>query len=202
MTDTHISPATMSGWAVSDAERAVLLEALDEIQLRSKYWLLDELEHVTSVRDATLVVLGGWCGVLPWLLHRSRGWSPQLAVSVDIDPAVCSIGARTTGRETPRLHFLCQDVHRLDYARLARDRRLVLVNTICEHLSDFAGWRRLVPSDTLVVLQSNNYRGCPDHVNCVDSSEQLADDAQLATVDFAGSLELSLFTRYMVIGRT
>lgn len=202
MIDTHISPATTRGWAVNDAEREVLLASLDEVQVRSKYWLLEELERVASVRDATLVVLGGWCGILPWLLYRSRGWSPQLAVSVDIDPVACSIGARTTGRETPRLHFLCQDVHSLDYARLARDRRLVLINTICEHLSDFSGWRRLVPPDTLVVLQSNNYRGCPDHVNCVDSPEQLAHDAALTAVSSAGALELSLFTRYMVIGRT
>ena len=143
---------------------------LDEIQLRSKHWLLDELEPVAPLTDATMIVLGGWCGVLPWLLYRRRGWVPQLTVSVDVDPVACSIGARTTGRETPRLHFLCQDVHRLDYDRLATGHRLVLVNTICEHLSDFAGWRRLVPPGTRVVLQSNDYRGCPDHVNCVDSA--------------------------------
>jgi hypothetical protein len=187
---------------LDDGERAVLRDALDEIQLQSKLWLLDELERVTSLQDTTLAVLGGWCGVLPWLLHRTRGVNYRLAVSVDIDAHACSIGARTTGRDTPRLYFVCQDVCELGYERLAVDHQLVLVNTICEHLADFDRWRRRLPGGTLVVLQSNNYRLCPDHVNCVDSAEQLAEDAGLRSVHFTGERPLSLFTRYMVIGRS
>ena len=187
---------------LDDLERRVLTDALDDIQLRSKHWLLDELDHIDTLTDATVLVMGGWCGVLPWLRYATGRPSPAMTVSVDFDERACRIGAQVIGPVTPALYFLCQDIHRLDYARLATGRRLVIVNTVCEHLPDFAGWRRLLPPGTLTILQSNDFRGCPDHVNCVDSASELAAAADLPEVSFVGSLPLSLFTRFMVIGRT
>jgi hypothetical protein len=187
---------------LSSAERGVITDAVDDIQLRSKRWLLDELDDIDPLTDSTVLVMGGWCGVLPWLRHVSGRATPAMTVSVDFDERACRIGARIIGPTTPSLYFVCQDIHRLNYARIARGRQLVIINTVCEHLPDFAGWRRLVPPGTLTVLQSNDYRGCPDHVNCVDSAAELEAAADLSEVTFVGSLPLSLFTRFMVIGRT
>lgn len=183
-------------------ERATLADAIDDIQVASKLWLLDQLAAVEPLAGSTVLVLGGWCGVLPWLHHVTGGLAPALALCVDSDARACSIGRRAVAPATPSLRFVCQDVYRLDYARLAEGGRLVVINTICEHLPDLPRWRAMLPPGILTVLQSNNYRGCPDHVSCVDSAGELGEAAQLQRLDYEGALPLSLFTRYMVIGRS
>jgi hypothetical protein len=188
--------------ALDRAERAILAAAITDIQVRSKLWLLDQLFELAPGGARTILVLGGWCGVLPWLAQLT-GRGPAAAwISIDRDPKACAVGRRAFGAAAPHLSFVCHDIYELDYPRLVRARELIVINTICEHLHDFARWRSMLPEGVLTVLQSNDYRGCPDHVSCVDTTAELASRARLGQVFYQGSLALSLFTRFMVIGRT
>jgi hypothetical protein len=105
------------------------------------------------------------------------------------------------GSVYPNVEYACADVMELDYARLAGEPGTVIINTICEHLPRFAAWRDRLPAGQLVVLQSNNYFACPDHVNAVPSLAVFAQQARLREVLVEDTLPLPLMQRYMLIGR-
>jgi hypothetical protein len=182
-------------------ERSTLSIALLDEQVYSKLWLLEQLFTLEPFDRATILVLGGWCGVLPWLAHLTGRGAAATWVSVDFDPTAGAIGRRVFGGVVPNLSFECRNIYDLDYKRLAQEQPLVVINTICEHLANFGTWRSMLPEGVTTVLQSNNYRGCPDHINCIDTIEELVAAADCKELLFAGALPVTLFTRFMVIGR-
>ena len=64
----------------------------------------------------------------------------------------------------------------------------------------FTDWFNLIPTGKLVALQSNNYFEIDDHVNCVNSLDELKHQAPLSNIIYEGELELEKYTRYMLIG--
>jgi hypothetical protein len=185
--------------ALPPAERTGLVEAFDEIQVRSKLWLIDELARVRDLGEVELLVLGAWYGVLPLLCNLRLERPPARMVCVDLDPHPCQVGAEVIGSLYPNIRYRCADVMTYDY-RAPGDRTTVVVNTICEHLPAIAQWWHRLPPGQLVVLQSNNYFPCPDHVNCVRSVDEMKAQTPLAEILFEGALPLPLFDRFMLIG--
>jgi hypothetical protein len=185
---------------LSAPDRAELAAAMDEIQLRSKLWLIDQLGRHRDLSASCLVVLGAWCGILPLLVNWQLERRPPTMRCIDIDARATELGSRVVGACYTNVEFRRADVMDLDYAALGRDPRTIVVNTICEHLPRFDAWRQRLPDGLLVVLQSNNYFLCPDHVNAVHSLDELKQQARLSTIVFEGSLPLSVMDRYMLIG--
>ena len=66
-------------------------------------------------------------------------------------------------------------------------------------------WRELnapVQKNPLLVLQSSNDDQYEDHINCVQSEEELIDQARIKHVIYSGARTLpNKSTRFMVIGR-
>jgi hypothetical protein len=59
-----------------------------------------------------------------------------------------------------------------------------------------------VNDDALYILQSSNDTQYDDHINCVNDADELADQANLAEILYAGEKLLpNGMTRFMVIGR-
>jgi len=80
----------------------------------------------------------------------------------------------------------------------------LVINTSCEHMFPMKKFRELNGgnSNPIYVLQSSNDRQYDDHINCVDSADELADQAEIVDVMYSGEMKLSNgMTRYMVIGR-
>ena len=77
----------------------------------------------------------------------------------------------------------------------------LVINTSCEHLEDFAGWYRQVPAGQLMVLQSNDYFACREHVNSVADLAAFRAQAPMREVLFAGQRAMRHYTRFMLIGR-
>jgi hypothetical protein len=76
-----------------------------------------------------------------------------------------------------------------------------VINTSCEHVLGLTDWWAHVPPGQLVVLQSNNYQGCPDHVNCVHSLGQFKHQVPMSDVLFEGVLHpADDLDRFMLIG--
>jgi len=186
--------------ALPAAERRSLVEAFDEVQVRSKLWLIDELAPLVDLRRVELLVLGGWYGALALLCNLRLSSPPVRMLCVDLDPQPCQVGERVIGSLYPNIDYRCGDAMAYDYAAGASSPRVV-VNTICEHLPDIAGWWHLLPAGQLVVLQTNNYFPCPDHVNCVHSLAEMKEQTPMSEVLYEGLLPLSLFDRFMLIGR-
>jgi len=58
-----------------------------------------------------------------------------------------------------------------------------------------------VPAGQLIVLQSNDYYACREHVNCVPDLGAFQAQAPMTLVLFAGARPLRRYVRFMLIGR-
>lgn len=182
-------------------ERRGLADALDEVQVDSKRWLIANLADHRDLSECSLVILGGWYGVLPLLVNWLAASPPRLMRSIDMDETVGAAGERLIGALYDNIEYQTADVMALDYQEIAGLPDPIVVNTICEHLPDFAGWWERIPRGQFVVLQSNDYFPCPDHVNCVHDLDEFKAQAPMSETLFAGVLPLSLMKRFMLIGR-
>ena len=75
-----------------------------------------------------------------------------------------------------------------------------VINTSCEHITNFQQWFLRIPSKTLCVLQSNDFVDCDQHVNCVNDLYAFANQTPLDKVLYEGKLGLEKYTRFMRIG--
>jgi hypothetical protein len=58
----------------------------------------------------------------------------------------------------------------------------------------------MLPDGILVVLQSNNFKEGDGHINCVESIEEFKEQAPMSVSYFEGTLNLSNYNRFMLIG--
>ena len=172
-------------------------DALSSGQLKSKQWLLDvfaeELQQeIDNCELSTAVVVGGWVG---FIAHALDAGDPLFTVdSLDLCGNATKVAANTLAECKGRA--IKGDMYDFDYSKYQ-----CVINTSAEHISDMPSWINLVTPGTFVVVQSNNARHVPDHVNCVDSSDELTALLGLSAVFYADELVFPMYTRYMVIGR-
>lgn len=163
-----------------------LRDAWSTGQLISKEWLLREIKRF-DIDD--VLVVGGWFG----LLARAIQFETQAqTTTLDIDGIAHTVASRVMGDPNHSLHA---DMYKVDYSPYS-----CVVNTSLEHIGDPRAWSKLVYPDTIVVAQSNNARHIKEHINCVDSADELATSLNLRDIHFAGELVFPMYTRYMVIG--
>jgi hypothetical protein len=168
--------------------------------MASKRWLAESLARCGATDLGRVAILGGWFGALAAVLLHDRRFAIQSIVSVDIDPA-CEAIARSlnaTHVETGRFDARTADMREVDYAREAFD---LLVNTSCEHVDGFARWYERIPRGQLLVLQSNDYVACAEHVNCVADLDAFREQTPMRSVLFEGARRMKRYTRFMRIGR-
>ena len=147
------------------------------------------------------MILGAWFGLLAILLDRLSSSPPAQILCVDIDPDVCALASRLLAVLPTPPAVLCADMMTLDYEALSAAGPTVFVNTSCEHLPDVAGWRDRVPRGAQLVVQSNDNRGCSEHVSCVPDLDAFERQVRLSTIDYKGTLPLKRFRRFMLVGR-
>lgn len=189
--------------------------SLNKNQLRSKRWLLRELRRVHPGPLGTVYVLGGWYGVLAAMLLADEHMEADRVVSFDLDAECEDVASALNHRHVAENRFLAitRDMTTLDY-RADLDPRArgtdesdsgtlkadLVINTSCEHLDDFRRWYERVPRGTLMVLQSNNFFSCEEHVNCVPDLAAFRLQAPMNPLLSASSLALKRYTRFMLIG--
>ena len=185
-------------------------------QLQSKLWLIDELKKC-NVELGTVFLCAGWYATLATMLFESDIKVDKVR-SFDIDPSCIDI-AETFNKpwfmETWRFKSITQDIMDIDYdthkwqswsnannrmSRPITDTPDTIINTSCEHISDFAEWYAKIPDGKLVVLQSNNFFKVAEHVNCVNDIEEFKSQAPMSQVLYSGKLALPKYKRFMRIG--
>ena len=77
-----------------------------------------------------------------------------------------------------------------------------MINTSCEHVPDLHRWYARLPDGQPVVLQSNDYFACSEHVNCVSNLAEFARQVPLRDLRYEGERKMRRYTRFMRIGRT
>ncbi len=184
-------------------------QSLNLGQVSSKKWLLDSLVDAGEVNLGVIYILGGWYGVLGAMLLHDPRFSIDKVVSVDID-AQCKPIADALNRthvECGKFESVTADVYHLDYSQMfSRSGKKpgkpdLLINTSCEHLSDFDRWYDRIPPQTLMVVQSNDYFSCDEHINCAVDLEAFVRQAPMSEVMYQGQMKLKKYTRFMQVGR-
>jgi hypothetical protein len=155
-----------------------------------------------------ITILGGWFGVLGAVLLHDPRFSIGKVVSVDIDPRCAAIAESLNATHVRMGKFAARtaDMLEIDYpppgagaAGTAPDD--LVVNTSCEHLAAFGRWYGRIPSGKRLVLQSNDYFACDQHVNCVPDLATFRAQAPMREVLFAGERKMRRYVRFMLIGR-
>lgn len=192
--------------ALSQHDQPALGAALNRNQIASKMWLADALHDTVGPSLGRVRILGGWFGVLAAVLLHDRRFTIGGIESIDIDPACApvALAVNATHARTGRFTARTGDMLEIDYRVSAADAGEspnIVVNTSCEHLVAFDRWLARIPPGQWLVLQSNDYFACPEHVNCVPSLAAFRAQAPLSEVAFAGERRMRRYTRFMLIGR-
>lgn len=188
-------------------------DALSWGQLRSKRWLIDQVQHL-DLKLGTVFVCAGWYGTLGYMLLDSK-IQIECVRSFDIDP-YCAPIADTLNRhwvkQDWRFKATTMDIHQLEYPMSYQTKKYdnstidmwedpnTIINTSCEHIENFTDWYRKIPTDKLCILQTSNWRGRPDHINCSNSLEEFAEQTPMSNVLYQGNLVTPKYTRFMRIG--
>jgi len=179
-------------------DRYRTLESFWKGQVRSKIWLIENLSKYVSSKPNRVVIHGGWNGVLASLFFNSDIPIEHIT-SIDID-SDCKETANIINKRYEmqgRFAAVTADMKDFEYTETPD----IVINTSAEHTdnSTLKKWQEQIPYNSLVVVQSNDFFELEEHINCVNSLEELENKLNLNKA--VGSfLPTEKYYRYMVIG--
>jgi len=180
-------------------DRDRTLESFWKGQIRSKVWLIENLKrHVDYQRGYKVAIYGGWNGVLASLLYNSRIGMRHI-ISVDVDPACEEIASTMNKQHEMRGTFTAVTADMCEYVVKDAD---IVINTSCEHITQeqYERWLSFQPKDSLIVLQSNNFFDCKEHVNCVATIDEFVMHSKIKNIIYKDSMSFPNYDRFMIIG--
>lgn len=179
-------------------DRYRTLESFWKGQVNSKIWLIENLSKFVKKDDVHIVIHGGWNGVLASLLFNSDLDIAHIT-SVDVDPACKETATTVNKRQEIEGRFTAVTADMCEYTYDAD----IVINTSVEHITSaqYRQWLKNVPSDALIITQSNDYFELDEHINCHNSLEDFVGSSLINTIYMANSLKLPKYTRFMLIGK-
>ena len=193
--------------ALTDVERYYphqlkrTLDASTPSQLESKLWVVDELFKLPdSIERLKVALLGGWFAnfITPLLIDNLNA---SIVFNYEIDNDAKEISYKYNKRYKDSNKYQCsiKDI----MMKTLEDDFDIIINCSCEHMYPMTKFYEWNPElqDPLYVLQSTDDDQYDDHINCVGSPEELADQAKIAEVLYSGTKVLpNGMNRFMVIG--
>jgi hypothetical protein len=180
-------------------DRYRTLESFWKGQVRSKVWLVENLEEMTKTyySPVTIAIHGGWNGVLASLLFNSQIPIKHIT-SIDIDPSCEEIATTVNKRQEMEGRFSAVTADMTTHKSDAD----IIINTSCEHITQeqYNAWLELQPSDALFVVQGNNYYELDEHIRCSQEGNEFLEQSNL-TPHWRGAMETPKYTRFMIIGK-
>ena len=86
-------------------------------------------------------------------------------------------------------------------AQRVTDTADTIINTSCDHMGLDDSWWTNIPSGRLIILQNNDWHENDQHNNSVNSLNEFKAMYPMQELLYEGELDLTLYTRYMLIGR-
>jgi hypothetical protein len=201
------TPGLANDWknALSSSEPYVfkrVMDSMNQSQLESKLWIIQELIKL-EIKPKRVAILAGWYAqyIVPLLYDNfeSVEWVENFEIDQDVKRLSYKFNKRL--KEDKKYRTLITNVM-FDRIQSGMD---TIINCACEHMYPMWKFRELnetFQKNPLYILQSSNDEQHEDHINCVNSEEELIDQARIKDVIYSGSKILSNeSTRYMVIGR-
>ncbi len=213
----RFTPELCYDWkqAVVDVERYYphqmkrTLDASIPSQLESKLWVVDELKKIEDRFDLqpNIALIGGWfANYLTPLLIDNLNASKVINHEIDNDAKDISYKYNKRYKDTGQYQCLIKDAMMKELDEIFD----IVINTSCEHMFPMKRFvemnKQTLPfngeqNNPLYVLQSTNDDQYDDHINCVSSPEELAEQSGIVP-EYMGSLTLSSgMERFMVIGQ-
>ena len=182
-------------------------DSMNESQLVSKMWLVKELSNL-NVKPINISLLAGWFAqyIVPLLYDNfeSIEWIENFEMDRDIKSLAYKFNTRYKKEDKYKVSI--RNVMFSNLISLSSPTFDTVINCSCEHMYPMSKFKELkntgVSDDALYILQSSNDTQYDDHINCVNDADELADQANLAEILYAGEKLLpNGMTRFMVIGR-
>lgn len=166
-------------------------------QLASKLWASELFDkHITN---SHVVVCGGWYGLLPAILLHKNHEKRNKFTSIDIDSACAPIANAFNAEHYFKGEFYAdtQDMYEADYNDAD-----VIINTSCEHIADLPKWIESLPRKKRLILQSNDYFDCDQHINCVNDIDEFISQCPETEIIETQTLSMPNYTRFMILCNT
>lgn len=183
-------------------------------QLQSKLWLITELKEL-DIDLGTVFLCAGWYATLATMLFESSIKVDKIR-SFDIDDTcmdIAEIFNKPWVMDNWKFKATTKDIMDIDYDYYCYtstrsngsecelvDSPDTIINTSCEHLSDFKGWYSKIPLGKLVIIQANDYHDVKEHVNTYNTIEEFSASAPMTNTMYEGELKLPKYKRFMKIG--
>ena len=183
-------------------------DASTSSQLQSKLWLVSEIINL-GINVERVALLGGWYAnfIVPLLID-------ELGVSFihnfEIDQDVKQLSYKFNKRYKDEKKYKCYIVDVMfspiwQYMKQGESGFDLVINTSCEHMfpmKRFCDLNRGFLGNPIYVLQSTDDDQYDDHINCVSSPDELAEQANFVDVLYSGTKILDNgMNRFMVIGK-
>lgn len=183
-------------------------DAFSSGQIGSKIWLTENLEdcildlHFQGLytQPLKIVAIGGWYGLLNFIIQSRKIIEVDYFRSIDIDQDACNNADLLNEFwvwQNWKFKSLCRDANDFEYFDFD-----VIINSSVEHIPTKQWWDN-IPEGKLVVLQSNDMSH-DDHVHNHSSIEEFSNEFVFNNTLFEGSKSFTYddwnFTRFMKIG--
>ena len=187
--------------------RKRVADSMNESQLVSKLWLVEELSNL-NVKPVNISLLAGWFAqyIVPLLYDNieSIEWIENFEMDRDIKRVAYKFNTRY--KKDDKYKVSIRNVMFGNLISLSSPTFDTVINCSCEHMYPMSKFKKLkntgVDDNALYILQSSNDTQYDDHINCVDDADELADQANLVDILYVGEKLLpNDMTRFMVIGR-
>ena len=167
-------------------------------QLQGKLWLINELQKL-DLKFTKVCLVGGWFAQLitPLLFDNFK---VDIIHNYDIDEDAQLISYKFNRRYKELGKYKAIRTNTLIHP--LKEEYDLVINTSCEHMYPMKKLREYNPDlKSWFVLQSTNETKFKDHINCVNSTKELAEQGGLKQILYEGQLTLDNgMTRFMVIG--
>ena len=175
------------------------IQSVSPKQLRCKKWLIRKLIEVPKDFE-NIHLYGGWFGY-PIIDYLDKTYKIKNLLNIDFDRTA----TRTCNRfsEFYFIHnyvkSLCADVSQVSGNFKNID---LVINTSSEHMLNLPELvkNKYYNKSCVFALQSNNMFDIDDHINCVNSKEELIEKSGLNKILYAGTQNMETYSRFMVIG--
>lgn len=208
--------AKMIEWALNKYPDCDIFGSLSPNQISSKIWLIENLTKICNKLETTnhkIEIVGSWYGY-PLIEYLKNNISIEKIECWDIDKEARMIAKKYIEIFNNDNTFVYSKNY-WHHLRTASE-ATILINTSSEHMVESfyqvtGKWDVFYHKKPIIVIQSNNMYHIDEHINCVESEEELIDKHKIREVLYSGSqnivewhnekIEESKYKRFMVIGK-
>jgi len=175
------------------------IQSISPNQLSCKKWLTNELMKVPKDFE-NIHLYGGWFGY-PLIDFLHDNYEIKNLLNIDFDRTA----TRTCNRFS-EFYFKHNYVKSLyaDILEVSGNFKNIdlVINTSSEHMSNLPELikNKSYSKSCVFAMQSNNMFDIDDHINCVNSEDELIKKSGLNKILYSGTKNMETYSRFMVIG--